>query len=77
MASGQSANDPPVITATGNQVYCPGIPLSVVETISLTDSDDTTADEVSIQISSGYVNGEDLLTLTGSHPSITSSWSLV
>ncbi len=74
--SGVSTNDPPSITATGNQEFCPGIPISVVETISITDSDDTTADEVSVQISSGYVNGEDLLTLTGSHPSITASWSV-
>lgn len=68
-------NDPPVITATGDQVYCPGSNAPVVETVSITDPDDTTADLVIIQISSGYVNGEDLLTLTGSHPTITSSWS--
>ncbi|MEZ4970098.1 MAG: C-type lectin domain-containing protein [Flavobacteriaceae bacterium] len=68
-------NDPPVITATGNQLYCPGGSVPVVETVSITDPDDTMADLVIIQISSGYVNGEDLLTLTGSHPTITSSWS--
>uniref|UniRef100_UPI0013D64748 C-type lectin domain-containing protein n=1 Tax=Flagellimonas sp. HSM57 TaxID=2654675 RepID=UPI0013D64748 len=72
-----ASNDPPVINATGDQDFCPGTPISVVETISITDSDDTTADEVSVQISSGYINGEDLLTLTGSHPSITASWSAV
>ncbi|MCK0157499.1 hypothetical protein MWU65_09940 [Cellulophaga sp. F20128] len=69
------SNAPPMITATGDQSYCPGSAIPVVETISITDSDDTTASEVSIQISSGYVSGEDLLTLTGSHPSISANWS--
>jgi hypothetical protein len=32
---------------------------------------------VYIQISTGYINGEDLLTLTGSHPNISSSWDPV
>lgn len=68
-------NAPPVVTATGNQIYCPSGTISIVETISITDPDDTTATEVSIQISSGYINGEDLLTLTGSHPTITPTWN--
>ncbi len=72
-----SSNAPPVLTATGDQLYCPGTTVPVVETISITDSDDTTAQEISIQISSGYVNGEDVLTLTGSHPTITSNWSVL
>jgi len=71
-----SANEPPVISVTGDQLYCPGTSVPVVESISITDPDDTTAPSVSIQISSGYVNGEDLLTLTGSHPAITPSWSV-
>jgi hypothetical protein len=70
-----SANEPPVIAVTGDQVYCPGSSIPVVESVNITDPDDTTAPGVSIQISSGYVNGEDLLTLTGTHPSITPSWS--
>lgn len=70
-------NVPPVLTATGDQVYCAGTAMPVVETISITDTDDTTAFAVAIQISSGYINGEDLLTLTGMHPNITPSWSPV
>lgn len=67
--------DPPKITATGNQIYCPGTSLSIVETISITsDPSEPTTDAVYIQISSGYVAGQDLLTLTGSHPDIASSW---
>ncbi|UWX54058.1 PA14 domain-containing protein [Maribacter litopenaei] len=67
-------DQPPVVTATGNQDFCPGTSLPVVETISITDPDDPTIQEVSIQVSNGYVDGEDLLTLTGTHPAITSSW---
>jgi len=70
--SGSSA--PPVVTATGDQVYCPGSSIPVAESISITDSDDTSTNSVYIQISGGYVNGEDLLTLTGTHPNITASW---
>lgn len=66
--------NPPVITATGNQIYCPGTSLKIVETISIVpDPAEPTTDAVSIQISSGYTTG-DLLTLSGSHPSISSNW---
>lgn len=74
MFSVAGTNAAPVLTATGNQVYCPGTTIPVAETISITDSDDTTTSAAYIQISSGYVNGEDILTLTGSHPNITSLW---
>ncbi len=67
-------DQPPVLSVTGNQVYCPGSSLPIAETVSLTDPDDTTSDAIYIQISSGYVNGEDLLTLTGTHPNITPTW---
>ncbi len=72
-----AADQPPVLTVSGNQVYCPGTSQAIVETVSLTDPDDTTTDAIYIQISSGYINGEDLLTLTGTHPNITASWDAV
>ncbi|ASV28994.1 PA14 domain-containing protein [Maribacter cobaltidurans] len=72
-----TSSDPPVVTAVGDQVYCPGSSLPIVESISITDSDDTSTNAVYIQISTGYVNGEDLLTLTGTHPNITASWDVV
>jgi hypothetical protein len=72
-----SSNAAPVLTGTGNQTYCPGSSIPVAETISITDIDDTSTNAVYIQISSGYINGEDLLTLTGTHPNITSSWDAV
>jgi len=70
-------NQPPTVTATGYQSYCTGLSKAIVETISITDPDDTTTSAVYIQISNGYVNGEDLLSLTGTHPNITSSWNAV
>ncbi|QLG44016.1 C-type lectin domain-containing protein [Costertonia aggregata] len=70
----QLPNQPPVVAGSGSQTYCPGGSVPVAESINITDPDDTTTTAVYIQISNGYVNGEDLLTLTGSHPNITASW---
>lgn len=72
-----TADQPQVLTVTGDQQYCPGTSQPIVETVSLTDPDDTTTDAIYIQISSGYINGEDLLTLTGTHPNITTTWDAV
>lgn len=68
-------NIAPILTATGNQVYCPGTSMKIVTDMTIVDPDDTGIDAIYIQISSGYVNGQDLLTLTGSHPTLTSSWN--
>uniref|UniRef100_UPI0030CA3EDA Ig-like domain-containing protein n=1 Tax=uncultured Flavobacterium sp. TaxID=165435 RepID=UPI0030CA3EDA len=70
------AIDPPKITATGNQTYCSGTSLPIVETVSISfDPLEPTTDVVNIQISSGYVFGQDLLSLTGTNPGILYSWS--
>jgi gliding motility-associated-like protein len=70
-------NQPPTVTATGNQVYCPGTPLNIATAFSITDPDpaDTTALAVYIQISSGYASGQDQLTLSTTIPNVTSSWN--
>jgi len=68
---------PPIVVGSGDQVYCPGSSLPIANSITITDPDDTTTTSVYVQISGGYVNGEDLLTLTGSHASITPSWDPV
>lgn len=71
------AINPPIITATGNQTYCPGTSLKIVETISITnDPAEPETDAVYIQISSGYLNGQDQLSLSNptAHPTITTSW---
>ncbi|PIB39508.1 C-type lectin domain-containing protein [Maribacter sp. 4G9] len=70
-------NAPPVVVASGNQVYCNGGSTPIAQSISITDPDDTSTTAVYVQISNGYVAGEDLLTLTGTHPGITSSWDAI
>nr|WP_322623000.1 T9SS type B sorting domain-containing protein [uncultured Flavobacterium sp.] len=69
-------NQPPVVTATGNQIYCPGTPINIVTSFSITDPDpaDTTALAVYIQISSGYDSGYDSLTLSTAIAGLTTSW---
>ncbi len=69
------ANIAPILIATGNQIFCPGSPMNIVTNMTITDPDDTGIDAVYIQISSGYANGQDLLTLTGVHPTILSNWN--
>ncbi|MFM9989592.1 T9SS type B sorting domain-containing protein, partial [Flavobacterium sp.] len=68
-------NIAPVLIATGNQVFCPGTDMKIVTDMTIIDPDDLGIDAVYIQISSGYVNGQDLLVLTGTHPNISSNWS--
>lgn len=70
------ADLPPSITADGDQIYCPLTQINVVENFNITDPDDTTVDAFYIQISTGYQIGEDNLQLTGTHPSIVSSWNI-
>ncbi len=66
---------PPVITATGNQAYCPGTSLPIVESVSITsDPLEPTTNTANIQISSGYVSGQDLLSLSGTNPGIGATW---
>jgi gliding motility-associated-like protein len=68
---------PPIITATGNQTYCPGTSLPIVENISITnDPTEPSTDAIYIQISAGYIIGQDQLILAnaGLHSSITTSW---
>lgn len=70
----QVPDQPPLVVGSGNQFYCPGTSMPVAQSIAITDPDDTTTTAVYVQISGGYVNGEDLLILAGSHPNITPSW---
>src|SRR5690606_6522380 len=66
----ETGNEPPTLTAMGNQVFCPGSSMSIVETVGITDPDDTELGIVFIQITTHYDAG-DLLSLTGSNPGIT------
>ncbi|WP_395062968.1 T9SS type B sorting domain-containing protein [Flavobacterium sp.] len=71
----QSSNVAPILTASGNQIYCPGSSMKIVTNMTIVDPDDAGVDAVYVQISSGYQIGQDLLTLTGFHPTIVSSWN--
>ena len=66
-----SAQQSPEITATGNQVFCIGSPINIVEDFTINDPDDTTIDEFYIQISGGYQANFDRLELVGNFPNIT------
>ena len=67
-------NIPPTITAIGDQIYCPLAPINVALDFDIVDLDNTAIDAVFIQISTGYIQGEDALEYTGSNPNISSSW---
>ncbi len=57
-------------------MYCPGVAIPIVETVSIIDPDDTTIWSVYVQIATNYDNTGDVLTLTGSHPGITATWNI-
>lgn len=73
-----ASNTAPIITATGNQIYCPQTHQKIVTGVSIVDPDDTSTNEIYIQISTGYINGQDALTLANplSHPTIATSWDI-
>lgn len=66
---------PPVLTASGRQVFCPQSQIHIVTDFTITDEDDTELTSFFIQISEGYQSGFDLLSLTGSHPTIQDNWN--
>lgn len=66
---------PPVLTAQGEQVYCPISEKFIVTSFDLENLDTTIINSVYIQISLGYVYSEDILKLNGSHPNIKSQWN--
>ncbi len=69
------AQGTPQIVVTGNQIYCGSSVMSIVTEITIS-SGVGTLNEANIQISQGYTSGQDVLILTGTHPNITSSWSV-
>lgn len=66
----------PILTSTGNQMYCAGSALNIVTSMSIIhDPTELGTEAIYIQISSGYVSGQDILSLSGSHPNVVSSWN--
>lgn len=70
-----SQNVAPILTATGNQVYCPKSQIKVVTDFNITDSVDTAVEALYVQIAAGYVAGQDVLSLSGVHPNVVSTWN--
>lgn len=68
---------PPVLTAAGDQFYCPLSTINIVTGITIRhDPAETGTQAVYIQISSGYSDGFDKLELSNPtlHPNIITSW---
>ena len=68
----------PIVSADGIQLYCPGTKLHVATSFSITPAGSETGQKgLYIQISQGYINGEDTLSLLnpGNFPNIDEDWS--
>ncbi|MEJ6749496.1 MAG: choice-of-anchor L domain-containing protein, partial [Flavobacteriales bacterium] len=70
----QDGNLPPEIFSEGNEFYCPLTEQAIVTSFDIVDPDDDSIEALYIQISEGYVQGEDVLTLNGVHQGITEDW---
>jgi gliding motility-associated-like protein len=75
-----SQNNPPVLSATDDQIFCPGSSIKIAPSFTITNTDpgDTGVDSFSIQISGGYQKNFDKLSLdnVSFYPSIsTAKWS--
>ncbi len=68
-------NSAPVVTAQGDQIYCPLTSVPIVTDFGITDPDDNEIEAFYVQISSGYQRGRDILRLRNDHPQITTSWN--
>ena len=68
------ASDPPVLDAEGDQAYCTLSEQNIVTEFSIENNSGSAVTAVYIQISLGYVQGEDILRLTGTH-NISSNWN--
>lgn len=66
----------PILKATGDQIYCPQTSLNIVTDFTINDPEKTSTDAIYIQISIGYDDTQDLLSLTGSHNSIIANWDI-
>ncbi|CAH8294683.1 gliding motility-associated-like protein [Mariniflexile fucanivorans] len=70
-----SQNVAPILTASGNQAYCPKSQINIVTDFNIVDPDDSLIEALYVQISTGYISGEDSLILLGTHPNVITSWS--
>ena len=77
--SQSSVTPQPVLNATGDQIYCAGTDLKIATSFSITPSSlgETGQPAIYIQISEGYSNGQDILTIANpsNHPKVKFSFS--
>ena len=64
---------PPVLTATGDQYYCPLSQQNIVTSFNIANPSNVEIKNIYIQISDGYVRGEDILKLNGTFSNVSSS----
>ncbi|MEN3324505.1 T9SS type B sorting domain-containing protein [Mariniflexile soesokkakense] len=70
-----SQNIAPILTARGNQYYCPNSQINIVTDFDIVDPDDIGIEALFVQISTGYVSNEDTLLLLNSPANIITSWN--
>jgi len=73
----QTDSNPPIVTAVGQQAFCPDSATNIVTDFNITDSDitDTGIEFFYIQISSGYQVNFDKLSLNTNNTTINANWS--
>lgn len=72
-----AASEAPIVTAEGDQIYCPQSNIKIVTDFNIVPgTSETGAQAIYVQISSGYSSGFDTLNLLNSsaHPNITQSF---
>lgn len=65
----------PAVVAEGISIYCPLTEQSIVNSFSISAPNSTNIEGFFIQITSGYINGQDRLFLRGNHPAIRARWN--
>ncbi len=68
---------PPTIVATGDQPYCPLSKIPIVTDFNIINPDNTPINAFYVQISIGFVSGQDRLELNtpANHPTLNAAWN--
>ena len=73
---GYAQNSPPKIEAVGDSFFCIGSEQPIVTSLSISNPSNLEIVKLFIQISEGYVSSQDRLKLTGTHPTISTNFSV-
>jgi gliding motility-associated-like protein len=65
----------PQLSAVGDQIYCPQTSLPIVTAFTINDASDTATEAIYIQITAGFHKDQDLLSLSGNHPTVIAKWN--